>query len=194
MSDIDTPEGMQAVNCPLCGVNMGWQAADTEIEWSVWEHTRCPERLARTWDLTRDQVESLTNDVQASIASAFPDLPPLGGRELRLRIAAECVLEMLASRVLVGAEGRLKGNIYGRLLPVDEQGGSSVCVTCEHPHFDTIRLVYVRCGICECENIGCNNIPIAPEKANDCACIADKTVSNYCALHGDPTNPGGDCK
>lgn len=28
----------------------------------------------------------------------------------------------------------------------------------------------------------------------DCTCLADKTVSNYCGLHGDPTNPGGDCK
>lgn len=29
---------------------------------------------------------------------------------------------------------------------------------------------------------------------SDCTCLADTTVSNYCALHGDPTNPGGDCK
>lgn len=28
----------------------------------------------------------------------------------------------------------------------------------------------------------------------DCTCIADKTVSNYCGLHGDPTASGGDCK
>ncbi|WNM74480.1 hypothetical protein SEA_BEARBQ_78 [Gordonia phage BearBQ] len=27
-----------------------------------------------------------------------------------------------------------------------------------------------------------------------CNCIPDKTVSNFCAIHGDPTNPGGDCK
>lgn len=191
----DTPEGMQAVDCPLCGMHLGWQEADTPIDQSVWVHSRCPERLARAWDLTRDQVESLTNDVQTSIAAAFPDLPPLGGRELRLRIAAEHVLETLASRnLVVGAQSRLKGNIYGRFLPIDKQGGSSVCVTCGHPHFDTILLMYVRCGMCECENFGRNDVPLAPEKANDCNCIADKTVSNYCLLHGDPTNPEGDCK
>ncbi|MDV7194773.1 hypothetical protein [Mycolicibacterium fortuitum] len=33
-----------------------------------------------------------------------------------------------------------------------------------------------------------------PAPPADCTCLADKTVSNYCGLHGDPTNPGGDCK
>ncbi|UJD21084.1 hypothetical protein PP495_gp60 [Gordonia phage Pickett] len=30
--------------------------------------------------------------------------------------------------------------------------------------------------------------------AIECTCIPDKTLSNYCGLHGDPTAPGGDCK
>ncbi|AMS03879.1 hypothetical protein SEA_BAXTERFOX_69 [Gordonia phage BaxterFox] len=33
-----------------------------------------------------------------------------------------------------------------------------------------------------------------PAIAIDCTCIPDKTVSNYCGVHGDPTAPGGDCK
>lgn len=27
-----------------------------------------------------------------------------------------------------------------------------------------------------------------------CTCLEDKSVSNFCGVHGDPTNPGGDCK
>jgi hypothetical protein len=30
--------------------------------------------------------------------------------------------------------------------------------------------------------------------ANACSCLPDKTVSHFCGIHGDPTNPGGDCK
>lgn len=31
-------------------------------------------------------------------------------------------------------------------------------------------------------------------EGDGCTCLADRTVSNFCGLHGDPTNPGGDCK
>ena len=36
----------------------------------------------------------------------------------------------------------------------------------------------------------------ATARLNDCTCLdhLDPTTTNYCALHGDPTNPGGDCK
>lgn len=27
-----------------------------------------------------------------------------------------------------------------------------------------------------------------------CSCLPDPTVSHFCGQHGDPTNPGGDCK
>ena len=36
--------------------------------------------------------------------------------------------------------------------------------------------------------------PSPSRRGLECRCIPDKTVSNYCGLHGDPTNPGGDCK
>lgn len=33
-----------------------------------------------------------------------------------------------------------------------------------------------------------------PAFAPKCTCLTDPTISHYCGIHGDPTNPGGDCK
>jgi hypothetical protein len=51
-----------------------------------------------------------------------------------------------------------KTNIYGRHLPIEaqKQTDSSNCVDCHHPHWDTIRHLYVRCAMCKCENVGQN--------------------------------------
>lgn len=93
-------EGMQRVDCPLCGQNMGFQSADMPIDWEEWQHTRCPGRLAQQWDMTRDQVEKLTQDVESligvSLADLLPDDPKMS--DLRTRLAAEHVLELLARR------------------------------------------------------------------------------------------------
>lgn len=34
----------------------------------------------------------------------------------------------------------------------------------------------------------------SPAFAPECTCLTDPTISHYCGIHGDPTNPGGDCK
>lgn len=49
-------------------------------------------------------------------------------------------------------------NVYGRVLPIDRQleAPSSGCVDCGHPHWDRLRHLYVRCGMCGCENVGRN--------------------------------------
>jgi hypothetical protein len=59
------------------------------------------------------------------------------------------------------------GNIYGRVLPTDRQAvEDSRCVTCGHTHWDGLRGIYVRCGVCDCENVGRNEIPIInPDEA-----------------------------
>lgn len=54
---------------------------------------------------------------------------------------------------------------------------------------------------CECHEPACAFCDIhgdtgrpEPYDPYSCTCLEDKTVSNFCALHGDPTMPGGDCK
>lgn len=54
---------------------------------------------------------------------------------------------------------------------------------------------------CECHEPACAFCDIhgdtgrpEPYDPYACTCLDDKTVSNYCGQHGDPTMPGGDCK
>jgi hypothetical protein len=54
-----------------------------------------------------------------------------------------------------------KANIYGRILPIgcqESKPSDSRCVDCYHPHWDTIRHLFVQCAMCPCENVGRNNI------------------------------------
>lgn len=55
-----------------------------------------------------------------------------------------------------------KCNIYGRELPIAHQevDGTSCCVDCGHPHWDTIQHLFVRCGMCPCANIGRNEFEL----------------------------------
>lgn len=102
----ETPEGMQRVDCPDCGINLGYQSDEVPILWEEWVHTRCPGRLAQRWGLTREQVEELTQTVKIGIANCFPDFPRSDVasaatddaiRDSRARLTAEYVLEKLAS-------------------------------------------------------------------------------------------------
>jgi hypothetical protein len=57
----------------------------------------------------------------------------------------------------------MKTNIYGRVLPIDAQEAThtSACIDCGHPHYDTLKHRYVRCGACgplwPCDNVGAND-------------------------------------
>jgi hypothetical protein len=93
-------EGLQRIDCRDCGQYLGFQSEGTPILWEEWRHTRCPERLAQQWEMTREQVETLTQNVQATLGVSFVDLLPTDSDAavLRTRIGAEHVLEFLARR------------------------------------------------------------------------------------------------
>ncbi|QDF16243.1 hypothetical protein SEA_MALACHAI_71 [Gordonia phage Malachai] len=38
------------------------------------------------------------------------------------------------------------------------------------------------------------DVPSSSPGYLQCSCIEDKKVDNFCAIHGNPTMPGGDCK
>lgn len=57
----------------------------------------------------------------------------------------------------------MRGNVYGRRLPIRRQlrhPQDSCCVTCGHPHWDTLRQIYVRCAMCRCDNVGRNDVEL----------------------------------
>jgi hypothetical protein len=97
------PEGMQEVCCPDCGASLGYQQADTHIDWQQWRHARCPVRLATKLGLNEELYDKALGVATVAIAGAYPDFPNNvlddrkqdDVRNLRAKIAAEVVLESL---------------------------------------------------------------------------------------------------
>jgi hypothetical protein len=88
--------GLQEVCCEDCGESLGAQAAGTDIQREMWQHTRCPERTARQLGMTRLAYDTALTITTATLDGAYPDFPD-NVRILRAKIAAAAVLEALSA-------------------------------------------------------------------------------------------------
>jgi hypothetical protein len=93
---------MQEVRCRECGESLGYQGAG-EVAWELWEHNRCPVRLARNLGVDAELYDQMRDTVKLAIVGAYPEFPhnTIGDHDMdlfrlfRAGIAAEMVLEAL---------------------------------------------------------------------------------------------------
>ena len=92
-------DGLQEVCCEECGTSLGYQAAGTEVQQELWQHTRCPVQIARGLGISRDAYDRAFAVAAASINASYPDFgdPEHANlRTLRAELAAGTVLEALS--------------------------------------------------------------------------------------------------
>jgi len=94
---------LQEISCIECGKSLGWQDSQAEFDPEMWQHTRCPVRIARLLGLSDQEYENVFAYASTAVMSAYPDFPNnvIGDesnrklKELRADIAAGLVLEGL---------------------------------------------------------------------------------------------------
>jgi hypothetical protein len=97
-------EGLQEVKCRDCGESLGYQGEEVPIDYAVWPHNRCPERLRLSFGITRAEYDRIHKLVSDAIEVSYPEFPRnvIGDpadkmlQELRGNIAAGYVMEVLA--------------------------------------------------------------------------------------------------
>lgn len=99
-----TAEGMIEVLCRDCGESLGYQSDAAPIDYALWQHNRCPARIAGVFGIRRSQYDYLLDVLSRSIRNSYPEFPRnmIGDpadremQELRAGIAAGYAMDVLA--------------------------------------------------------------------------------------------------